>query len=86
MSLKGVPIFSSAGHFVQWSGTILAVLIEGQPRNLSKKLFSNRYIGIGDVILRLFYFYLWRPFRSVERKNFSNYDEDHARTISVKLF
>ena len=28
MSFKGVSIFSSGGHFVQQSGTILAFLVE----------------------------------------------------------
>ena len=32
-------IFSSGGHFVQWSGTILATLVEGHQRNISVKLF-----------------------------------------------
>ena len=35
MSLKGLSIFSSGGHFVQRSGTILALLVEGHPRNIS---------------------------------------------------
>ena len=32
-------IFSSGGHFVQRSGTILALLVEGNRRNISVKLF-----------------------------------------------
>ena len=32
-------IFSSDGHFVKRSGTILAILVEGHPRNVSVKLF-----------------------------------------------
>ena len=32
-------IFSSGGLFVPWSGTVLAFLIEGHPRNISVKLF-----------------------------------------------
>ena len=36
--LKGFSIFSSDGHFVQWSGTILAILVEGHPKNISTKL------------------------------------------------
>ena len=32
-------IFSSGGHFVQRSGTILAILVEGHPRNIFMKLF-----------------------------------------------
>ena len=57
MSFKGFSIFSSGGHFVQWSGTIFAVLVEGHPRNISVKLFCNRSIGLGgDVISRYFLF------------------------------
>ena len=36
---KGFSIFSFDGHFVQRSGTILANLVEGHPRNNSVKLF-----------------------------------------------
>ena len=32
-------ILSSGGHFVQRSGTILAILVEGHPWNVSVKLF-----------------------------------------------
>ena len=32
-------IFSFDGHFVQRSETILAILVEGHPRNISVKLF-----------------------------------------------
>ena len=32
MSFKGVSIFSSGGHFIQQSGTILAFLIENYPK------------------------------------------------------
>ena len=32
-------IFSSGGHFVQRSRTILAILIKGHPRNVPVKLF-----------------------------------------------
>ena len=36
--LRVFSIFSSGGHFVQWSGTILAILVEGHPKNFSVKL------------------------------------------------
>ena len=35
----GLSIFSSGGHFVQRSETILAILVEGHPSNVSVKLF-----------------------------------------------
>ena len=34
----GFSIFSSDGQFVQQSGTILAILVEGHPKNISTKL------------------------------------------------
>ena len=36
-------IFSSGGHFVQWSGTTLAILVEGHPRNISAKGLINHF-------------------------------------------
>ena len=33
-SFKGFSIFSSGGHLVQQSGTVLAILVEGHPRNI----------------------------------------------------
>ena len=48
--LKGFSIFSSGSHFVQPSGTILVILVEGQKRNIYVKLFLNRATGGGDVI------------------------------------
>ena len=42
--------FSPGGHHVQWSGTVLAILIEGHPRNIIVTFF-NRVIGLGGVSL-----------------------------------
>ena len=36
---KNFSIFSSGGHFVQQSRTILAILVKGYPRNIPVKLF-----------------------------------------------
>ena len=38
MPIKGFSCFSSASHFVHWSKTILAILIESHSRNISMKL------------------------------------------------
>ena len=40
MSFIGFSIFSSGGHFVQRSGTILAILVKGHPRNISVIFFK----------------------------------------------
>ena len=39
MSFHGFSIFSSGDHFVQRSGTILAILVEGHLREISVKIF-----------------------------------------------
>ena len=39
MSFKGFSFFTTGGHFVQWSETILAILVEGHLRNIPVKLF-----------------------------------------------
>ena len=39
MLFKGFSIFSFGGNFVLQSRTILAILVDGQPRNISVKLF-----------------------------------------------
>ena len=48
---KSFSIFSSGGHFVQRSRTILAILVKGHPRNIPVKLFWNLPTGLGgDVV------------------------------------
>ena len=37
--LRFISSFSSGGHLVQWSRTILAILVQGHERNISVKLF-----------------------------------------------
>ena len=50
-SFKGFfLIFCSGGHFVQQSGTVLAILVEGYPRNIPVKLFQNLSIGLAEVL------------------------------------
>ena len=50
MSFKSFSIFSSGGHFVQQSRTIVAILVKGHPRNIPVKLFWNRPIGLGGDV------------------------------------
>ena len=40
MSLKDFSIFRFDSHFVQQSRTILAILVEGHPRNISLNHFE----------------------------------------------
>ena len=43
--------FSSGGHFVQWSKTIFAIVVEDHSRNISMLLFLNWSIGLGGDII-----------------------------------
>ena len=49
--LKVFSIFSFSSHCVQWSRTILAILVEGHPRNISVKLIRNRTIGLEEDVI-----------------------------------
>ena len=42
-------IFSSGGHFVHWSGTVLAILVEGHLSNIPMKFESHWPKGSGGV-------------------------------------
>ena len=50
MSFKGFSIFSLGGDFLKRSGTILAILIEGHPGNISvKKEMPHIILEVGQV-------------------------------------
>ena len=42
--------FVLVGHFVQQSGTIFAILVEGHSRNIPVKLFQNPLTGLGEDV------------------------------------
>ena len=46
---KDFSIFSSGGHLVYWSGTILAILVESLLGNIPMKFESHRPKGSGGV-------------------------------------
>ena len=46
MSFKGFSIFSSGRHFVQPSGAILVILVEGHWWNTSVQIFWNQATGL----------------------------------------
>ena len=53
--LKLFSIYSPGGYFVERSGTIWAILVEGQQRDISVKLFQNLYTGsAAEVVKSLF--------------------------------
>ena len=59
--LKIFLIWSSGGPFVQWRGTICAILVEGIKRNNSVKLFELGQV-VQDISFKDTYLELWRPF------------------------
>ena len=52
MLLKIFPIWSSGSRPVRWSGTIYAILKEGNMRNIHVKLYEILTSGSGDVVCR----------------------------------
>ena len=56
MSFKDISIYSSDGHFVQWSKTVCAIMVEGIMRNISMESFLIWNIVSKEVVLRYFYF------------------------------
>ena len=46
--------FINGGHFVEGMGAILAISVEGHPRNIFVKLFWKQTIGL--CRLKFFYF------------------------------
>ena len=64
---------------------VCALLIDGDLRNISLKLFQNQSsCSGGEVILRFAYFKLWRPSSSVEQNDFEQFC--YPWNIPVKLF
>ena len=56
MSFKSFSIFNSGRHFVQPSGAILVILVEGHWWNTSVQIFWSQPIGQGDVVWRFSFF------------------------------
>ena len=54
MSFKGFSFFRSGGQFVQWSRTILAILVEGHPRNIPVELFEIWPLVYQDMSFKAF--------------------------------
>ena len=48
--LKIFSIFTSDGHLVQRSGTVCAIMVDGQPRKIPLKLFQNPSSRFGEVV------------------------------------
>ena len=85
--LKGFPIFSSGGHFVQRSRTILAIVLDGHPKNISVKLFRNWPIGLGgDVVKGFSIFSSDGHFVQRSRTFLAILVAGHPRNIPVELF
>ena len=88
MSFKGFSIFCSGGHFVQRSGTILAIFGLGSPKKpfceviLKSNHWPRRTCHLKVVVVVFFYFKLWRPFCLAELYHFSNF----VRRSSKKHF
>ena len=50
-SFKGFSNFSSGGHLVQRSGTVLAILVDSHIRNILEKLFQNLSTDLAEEVV-----------------------------------
>ena len=88
MSFKGFSIFSSGGHFVQWSGMIFAILVKGHPWNISVKYFGIGPLVSEEMSFKAFFsnFSSGGNFVQWSRTILTILVENYPRNISVKLF
>ena len=86
MPIKGFSSFSSGGHFVQWSKTILVSLVEGHLRNISIYFeigpLANEKIAFNGFS----FFSSGGHFMQPSGKILAHMVEGQPRNISVKLF
>ena len=85
MSFKGFSIFSFGGLF-QWSETILAILVEGHPRNISVKFFLKSGHWPRRCRLKVFLFLALMAILFSSETSLAILIEGHPKHISVKLF
>ena len=81
-----ISTFNSGGHFIQLSGTILAILVKDHDKNISVKLFQNQATGHGDVIKGFSIFNSGSHFAQRSRTILAILVKSQKRNISVKLF
>ena len=59
LTFKDFSVFSSGGHFVYWSGTILAILVRSHLGNIPEKFESHWPKGLEEdsIYTKLFKFF-----------------------------
>ena len=87
---KDFSIFSSGGHLVYRSETILATLVGSHLGNISMKFESHWPKGSGGVsflskLFTIFYFKLRWPFCSLERNHFSYFGRGSPKQYSYEV-
>ena len=74
MLFKVCYIVSSGTRFVQRSGLILAILVEGHPRNIAVKIIlKSGHRPKKSCHLKVFLYFALAAIFSVERNEFSNF-------------
>ena len=88
MFFKGFSIFSSGGHFVQWSRIILATNVDGHLKDIFVKLFCNPTIGLGGDAIKMIFSILSSGIHIVQWSVtiLAILVKVHPRNISGKLF
>ena len=56
--LKAFSIFSYGGHFVQWSGTVWAILVDSHLRSIPVKLFQNLSTDLAEESVKSLFLFI----------------------------
>ena len=84
MLFKVFYIVSSGTRFVQRSGFILAILVEGHPRNIAVKIIlKSGHRPKKSCHLKVFLFLLWRLFFQWSETILAILVRDYLRNISM---
>ena len=51
-------LFLSVGHLVQWSGTVLAILVDSHLRNIPVKLFQNLSTDLAEEVVKSLFLFI----------------------------
>ena len=79
--LKIFLIWSSGGPFVQQSGTICAIIVEGIMKNIHVKSINLDQWFRSSIVWKISYLEVWRPSCSVERNHLCNFERTSLGTF-----
>ena len=80
-------VSSSGSPFIQWSGTICEILVEGIMRRISVLLFFFQFGQVvqEELLFKRSYLELWRLSCSMDRNHLNNFGRGHYGRHSCEI-